>query len=285
MTAAASRTKCRQKYLTEEYYKLNQDFLKMLIDDQIENLKEHQATQNHQYAAASASSIFDDKLDLLKLHYTGGCAIEDLKPLYADVVQALGEWHVVEHEYSKWLANKFQNDIRLDLTPLNIEYVGNYQIALDVISLGVLLGEGDALRQIAQWMQSARDTDLLFEFLIESALSTVSETTEYYHRRPYEPLIDALYALDNPAEASAKIAKYLSIWYKSFKDVTWHNGHLYGVEGQYMPYYGYWSFESAAVAVIDDFDDSSFRDHIMYPKDLADWARANHSVDRLQDGI
>jgi hypothetical protein len=36
---------------------------------------------------------------------------------------------------------------------------------------------------------------------------------------------------------------------------------------------GYWAFD--AVCVIHGIDDSSFRDHIVRHKDLADWARAN----------
>ncbi|NYI01990.1 PoNe immunity protein domain-containing protein [Cupriavidus plantarum] len=43
------------------------------------------------------------------------------------------------------------------------------------------------------------------------------------------------------------------------------------------PSYGYWAFEAAAVSVLFNIDDTPFRHHPLYPKDLADWARANHS--------
>ncbi len=170
------------------------------------------------------------------------------------------------------------------MTPLEFEDLYHYQLAMDVVSLGVLLGEGDALRQIALWMQSERGTDLLFESLLAPAVPDPRDNTDFYHLKPYDPLIDAFWTAETAEEASAKVKEYLDGWYKSFEGAPWHDGHLKGVEGEYMPYYGYWSFEAAAVCVINGIDDSSFRDHILYPKDLADWARANDSIARLKPG-
>ncbi|WP_284620503.1 hypothetical protein [Aquabacterium humicola] len=38
----------------------------------------------------------------------------------------------------------------------------------------------------------------------------------------------------------------------------------------------------AAICLIHGIDDSSFRDNIVYPKDLIDWARANDSLGKLK---
>jgi hypothetical protein len=57
-------------------------------------------------------------------------------------------------------------------------------------------------------------------------------------------------------------------------------GKSYAVLGEYMPYYGYWSFESAAIAVLHNIDDSSFRAHMYHPKDWLDWARENNSREK-----
>ncbi|WP_256979543.1 DUF1911 domain-containing protein [Burkholderia sp. AU16741] len=40
------------------------------------------------------------------------------------------------------------------------------------------------------------------------------------------------------------------------------------------PHVGYWAVEAAAVAYLLQLDDSSFREHLLYPKDLADFARS-----------
>jgi hypothetical protein len=84
-----------------------------------------------------------------------------------------------------------------------------------------------------------------------------------------------------PEESAAYVEKYLDGWYKAFEGVPWHDGHLVQKEHQ-QPYEGYWAFEAAAVCVLHGIDDSSFRDHLVYPKDLADWARAHHVKDKVK---
>jgi len=282
MTADEFRAKRRQKFLTEQYYQLNLIDLARSTEAYSQGIINLRAEND--WDSVGQGSLFKAKLKFLELHYTAGRPVEELKPLYDDVMKALGEWHVAEHEYSKWLASKRNEDLRLDMTPLEFEDLYHYQLAIDVVSLGVLLGDGDALRQCALWMQSARGTDLLFESLLAPAVPDPRDNTDFYHLAPYDPLIDAFYTVETPEEASAKVKEYLEGWYKSFEGAPWHDGHLHAVEGEYMPYYGYWSFEAAAVCVINGIDDSTFRNHLLYPKDLADWARANHSLANLKLG-
>ncbi|MBK8927229.1 MAG: DUF1911 domain-containing protein [Crocinitomicaceae bacterium] len=58
-------------------------------------------------------------------------------------------------------------------------------------------------------------------------------------------------------------------WYKNHKDAGWYDSH----KSKHNTYFGYWSFETAAIVVIKGLDDSSFRDCQYYPKDLVDYAR------------
>ncbi|RIX78367.1 PoNe immunity protein domain-containing protein [Acidovorax cavernicola] len=282
MTAHQFRAKRRQKFLTEQYYLLN-------IFDLAESSKAYaQGVVNLRARGdlepAGQGGIFKDQLNLLKLRYTAGDAIDELKPVYADVLKALGEWNDAYRVYIKALAVESGEELSDYGTPLDFDDLSHFQLAMDVVSLGVLLGDGDALRQIAKWLQQHRGTDLLFESLIEPAVSDPRDNTDFFHVSPYDPLIDAFYTVETPDEASAKVKEYLDDWYKSFEGAPWHDGHLHAVEGEYMPYYGYWSFEAAAVCVIHDIDDSTFRNHLLYPKDLADWARTNHSLARLKPG-
>ena len=281
MTAEAFRAKRRQKFLTDEYFGLNLKAIHLLTQASLGAIQERAGDHSHE--SSGQNSIFEDKLNLLKLHYTAGCAVEELRPLFADVMRAFGEWHVAEHEYSKWLAADSGKDLRVDMTPVHFEDLFHFQLAIDVVSLAVLLGDGDALRQIAIWMSSTRGTDLLFEYLLSPAVPDPRDNTDFFHTQPYDSLIDAFYTAETPQESVAFIKQYLEGWYKGFEGVPWHNGHLKAT-AEYVPYYGYWSFEAAAVCVIHGIDDASFRDHMLYPKDLADWARANHSLSRLKPG-
>ena len=281
MTAESFRMRRRQRFLTGAYFELNLEFLRMLVDASMASIDERAGSQDHQ--AASEGSLFQDKLNLLRLYYTAGRSIEELQPLYTEAIRALSDWHSAYRAYVKHLALQSGEDLLEDGSPIHLEDLFHYQLAIDVVSLGVLLGDGNAVRQIAVLMGQRRGTDLLFESLIAPAVPDTRDNTDFFHLEPYDPLIDAFYTAETPGEASAKVKQYLEGWYKSFDGVPWHDGHLHATH-EYMPYYGYWSFEAAAVCVIHGIDDRSFRDHLVYPKDLADWARTHSSVSRLKTG-
>jgi Domain of unknown function (DUF1911)/Domain of unknown function (DUF1910) len=281
MTEAEFRAMRRQKYLTEQYFQLNKRAMATLSE--ASRSASQKTTGDKSRDSASEMMLFQDALNEMKLEYTAGSKVEELRLRYPSVLAALSEWHEAEHNYSQSLAAERGEDLRVDMTPLYFEELQFFQLALDVVSLGVLLGDGDAVRQIALWMNSARGTDLLFETLIAPAVPDPRDNTDFFHIEPYDPLIDAFYMAETPEESVAFMQKYLAGWYKSFEGVPWHNGHLKGTD-EYMPYWGYWAFEAAAICLIHNIDDSSFRDHIVYPKDLADWARANNSLAHLKPG-
>jgi Domain of unknown function (DUF1911) len=281
MTEEAFRANRRQKFLTEKYYKLNLAFSDLMLEAGMEGLVNARAMGK--VDSVSEGSLFKDKLSLLELHYTAGEPIESLKPLYADAMRWFARWHRAHEEYRAFISKDDAEKIRLDISPVHFEDLFHFEIALDVVSLGLLLGEGDKVREAVAWMESERGTDMLFEALVESVVSDPRDVDEFFHEEPYDPLLDAIYTADTPEEASAYVKKYLDGWYKAFDGVPWHNGHLVATD-EYMAYEGYWAFEAAAVCVIHGIDDSSFRDHLVYPKDLADWARANQSLEKVKPG-
>jgi hypothetical protein len=124
---------------------------------------------------------------------------------------------------------------------------------------------------------------MLVEYLLGAATAQneLVDCDEFFHVEPYDPLLDAVYTADTPEESSAFVKKYLDGWYKAFEGVPWHDGHLVQTH-EYSNYEGYWSFEAAAVCVIHGIDDTTFRDHIVYPKDLADWAREHKVLDLVK---
>ena len=69
---------------------------------------------------------------------------------------------------------------------------------------------------------------------------------------------------ENKNEAAKLVKRFLE---KSFyhKHANFYDAH----KNRHEIYYGYWSFESAAVATIMGLDDSSFRESQYYPKDLS----------------
>jgi hypothetical protein len=279
MTEEAFRSRRRQRFLTEAFLKLNRNAIDYLMNESIEAIREKAMRAEH--TSSIEGVVFKDKLNLVRLAYTAGEPIESLPPLYADAIHWFGQWHAAEGDYLQYLAHKHNRDVRFDSTPLEFENLSHFQLALDVVSLGLLLGQGDLLRKAIAWMDSERGSDMLFEAIVEPTVADPRDVEEFFHVEPYDPLLDAIYTAETPAEASTFVKKYLDGWYKAFEGVPWHNGHL--ITGKdYLPYFGYWAFEAAAVCVIHNIDDSLFRDHLVYPKDLADWARANNVLDKIK---
>jgi Domain of unknown function (DUF1911) len=279
MSEAEFRAKRRQKFLTEKYYRLNQVDVARSISNTLVAVEEESRSES-----PSHDGVFKNKLRLLRLHYTAGEPIDALRPLYADVMHWFAEWHRAHEAYRASIAHEDGEDLRIDVTPLEFNDLFHFQLAVEVISLGVLLGEGERVREAGRWLRFERERgDMLVEYLLGAATSQdeLIDCDEFFHVKPYDPLLDAVYTADTPDESAAFVKKYLEGWYKAFDGVPWHDGHLVQTH-EYSNYEGYWSFEAAAVCVIHGIDDTSFRDHILYPKDLADWARSHKVLDLVK---
>ncbi|MCG8672533.1 MAG: DUF1911 domain-containing protein [Pseudomonadales bacterium] len=67
-------------------------------------------------------------------------------------------------------------------------------------------------------------------------------STELLFESEYAMLLGA-YSLDDSTEFLTGISSYLASWYKGHKGCVWFDSHL--ADGP--AYFGYWSFEAAAV--------------------------------------
>lgn len=283
MSEEEFRAKRRQKFLTEKYLELNAKFIQSKLEEDLKLDQSGLTPADLAYAGVFGGS-FKDTLKLFYLHYTAGAPIDSLRPLFANAMKWFEEWHRADGVYTLELAKTSNEELRTDGTPFYFEDLHHYQLAISMVSLGILLGEGDAVRRMSDWLTQYRHSDLLLEGLLAKVIADPDdETTEFFHEQPYDPLIDAFYTAETPEEASACVKRYLEGWYKAFDGVPWHDGHLV-VTDEYSNYEGYWAFEAAAICVLYAIDDSSFRDHLVYPKDLADWAREQKVVEQLQPG-
>jgi hypothetical protein len=69
----------------------------------------------------------------------------------------------------------------------------------------------------------------------------------------------------NKEEAEIKLKEYLKkYWYKNHSDTYWYNNH----NSKYNTYFGYWSFESAAIVKIKKMGNNIFKDIKYYPYDF-----------------
>lgn len=114
--------------------------------------------------------------------------------------------------------------------------------------------------------------DTLYEELLAFGLTDRDDLDSWYHDAPYRDLINCLYR-DSDEDSVADLQAYLKNWYTALAKAPWHDSHLRMKFDDCRAYFGYWAIEAGAVAYLLELDDSSFRDHIVYPKDLVGFAR------------
>ena len=118
--------------------------------------------------------------------------------------------------------------------------------------------------------------DTLYEDLLRKVLPNRQDVDQWYHD-VYTPLVQAVYVVDK-TKALKLLKKYCQQWYPAFKQAPWHDTHHQGDGGNYV---GYWAFEAGAIAFLYNIDDSKI-DHMVYPKDLVEYARNYQSANGTQ---
>ena len=148
--------------------------------------------------------------------------------------------------------------------------ISPYFQMLQMISLGQLLDiPNEKSQSLIDIIDRDNISDNLYEFIIKASSSNrESNRPEEYDLeqsvilKVYDKLRKAKETEDRE-EASKLVKQFLE------KDFYHKHADFYGLHNKkYNAYYGYWSFEAAAVVKIMGLDDSSFIDNKYYPKDL-----------------
>ncbi|MBN6714045.1 PoNe immunity protein domain-containing protein [Pseudomonas capsici] len=264
----------RQKFFSQEHYS---NFLRE-HDEVIEFFKKNifQSDSPEEEAALRSRYFQSLALDRLLAAYTVGEEIVSLLPLLEDLIE--------KYQTRQKALAEYQGLPKI--SPLAIDdWPNQYEEAVQVISLCILLHRTDLLPRFVKLIDEAgyAGDDTLYEALLSKVMPDRYDVDQWYHD-VYTPLIQAIY-VDNKEEASKLLKKYCQQWYPAFKQAPWHDTHLQGDEGTYV---GYWAFEAGAIAFLYGIDDSKI-DHMVYPKDLVEYARnyqpANESqVSRIDAG-
>ena len=251
----------RQVFLHDEYYQVMQTHFRASASFWKNNSPE--ADSPEQAQALAAASVAGDGFKLLTLRYTAGEPIEFLRAELGSVIEAYERYQQALAEY-EGVPN---------MAPLGLDQLGDYERCMQLIGLCYLLHRRDLLPRLSSMIDPGyRGEDTLYEDLMSYTEVGRVDLDEWYHDEPYTPLIRAIYE-DDKNEAAALLNEYVESWYPAFKYVPWHDGHL-RINGTDGDYFGYWAFEAGAVAYLCNIDDSAVT-HMVYPKDLVDWARSH----------
>jgi hypothetical protein len=138
------------------------------------------------------------------------------------------------------------------------------------VCFAILLGHQDKLSRIMPILDYGnRRRDALLEHLVAPWLPGREAPPKKCTRgKPYAQTLPMFAAA--PDKRPAMMADYLKAWYGMSEDEPY-----FGTNRKGSQFFGYWSFEAAAISVILGIDDTSYRDDIFYPRELADFARSH----------
>lgn len=250
--------KKRQKFFSETHYKNFQ----REHDEVLEFLKTNtfESDSPEEEAALRSRHLQRLALDRLLAAYTAGEEIVSLIPLLDDLIE----------KYETRQATLQEHENLPDISPLAIDdWPYQYEECVQVIGFCILLHRTDLLKRFVTLIDNAgyAGDDTLYEDLLTKLLPNRHDVDQWFHDL-YSPLVQAIYA-DSKEEAAKLLKKYCSQWYPAFKQAPWHDLHLQGENGNYV---GYWAIEAGAIAFLYGIDDSKI-DHMVYPKDLVEYAR------------
>lgn len=251
----------RQKFLDQKHSDEMAEYLTKIVDLKSKKLNRQDLRQETRKSAAWL--LATSKLELLVLRYTAGHPIDELHGQLPSVISA------------------FDTYIPLD-TPrpneahtLEITQLEAYVYVMWLLALCRLLGHEELIPTVIGWLdrnaEFNRGRDGLFESVVEKLTGTRFQTERVLlHPEAYRPLAKA--TVPDATDRPALVKEFVENWYKQMEDCYWHGTHT---DKEGSSYFGYWCLEAALVTFLWEIDDTSYRDHLVYPKDLVDYAREN----------
>lgn len=256
--------KRRQKYIDEQSYRNTLNHYRTEIPLYQENLQTPET-----YPGDHAQFMYLRALDMwssLQLRYTGGDSIEELRRYFGEVIDA----------YQAFVDKGDEADDEHYRPPfLMADFFDTYVEYLHIVCAAILLHREDLLPTILNWNEGTDfgGIDAVLEELFKFYFPDRPDLDSWLWSKPYSLLLDAI---DEPdAAARPQLMKtYVKKWYPSMKGNAAFYGKHEEIEPDFSPYVGYWALCAAAFSYLYDIDDKTYRDEIVYPKDLVDYARS-----------
>jgi len=146
---------------------------------------------------------------------------------------------------------------------------------VNLLSAAVLLHREDLIPSIFGLIEGGDfdGADAVIEELLKFFEPNRPSLDYWIWDQPYRTLLDAIDEED-VEKRSKLMKKYVSSWYKTMKGKATFWGKHEKIEPDFSPYRGYWAMCAGAFCYLYGIDDSSFREELVYPKDLVDFARS-----------
>lgn len=262
--ANAARAGCRQPYLSFESL---ENTLKAFSEDSASAREElRSGAPDLLLKSQLLHMIADHEWWSLQLKFTGGA---DLRLLAEELERVV----IAYEEYAEALNGLPDSEYS---PPFVLDFViDEYVEYLNMFSAAVLLHREDLIPRLAGLIEGTDydGEDAIVEELLALFLPGRARLDQWIWQRPYDKLLDVIDATNSMERAEA-MERYVKRWYVEMKGRAQFWGKHQQVTSEFSPYYGYWAMCAAAFTYLYDIDDSSYRDELVYPKDLVDYARS-----------
>ncbi len=208
-----------------KYFKRYLEYQYSRIEKKKSKLKDADAEKKQRILV----SLTGYELDLLKAEFSVGTSKENLK-------NSLNEAIKIAEEYN------------------NI----TYEDMLNLLSLAVMLDDSSEAKNLIDKNKEKIDSDRLLKCLAYYIEENKILWDEKIALRDEFKGLDLVFSSNDKEE---KLNSYLKSWYEEHAGYGWYNSHLSDSD----TYCGYWSFESAAIAVILGLNDSKLKESEYYP--------------------
>ena len=201
-----------------------------------------------------------------QLRYTAGVALQDLVVMLPAVVQA--------YEREAKSGDELPEDQYFPVFTLG-EPIDEYVDYLGILCAAILLHKEELIPRICSLLEGTDydGADLIVEELLKFYLPNRPIGDEWLWDKPYGMLVEVI-DCDSPAARAKAMKKYVTKWYSAMKGQAHFWGKHEKIEPDFSPYSGYWAMCAAAFTYLYDIDDTGYRDEVVYPKDLVDYARS-----------
>lgn len=268
----------RDNYLTELDYQESFDEFLNGIYSVTDGFQKYKTNAKSSKMMAAGRRRIIDVLDLMSLHYSSGgdiAFIQELSPYLLNWTEEYAEIHSQYHQSSEadgWY-----------VWHISLGTEDYWYIALRLICFGLLTGYADQMDRImpiidyVEATPEGQEKDGLIERLVAPFVADRgTPPDEARLHLPYRKLIKVFNA--SSEQRPALMLQYLEDWYEASRREPYHDQHPQPDIRSGVSYYGYWSWEAAAVTWLLDIDDTSYCEHQFYPKDLVDFARTQSKV-------
>ena len=174
-------------------------------------------------------SLTNYEIDLLKAEFSFGATKEKMRPLLIDAINRLADYKKMTYE---------------DL--------------LNLLSISILVdAKKESLKIINSNRQMIRSDRLLTYLSTYIEKGTGVWDIKLSLQNDYNGL-NLVFEKDNKEDA---VLSYLSNWYSNHSEYSWFDSHKKSED----TYCGYWSFESAAIAITLGLDETKLQNSDFYP--------------------